>query len=134
MMLKIRCNVLGPTHAGRVNFNILNRRTRARTRAHQRRQQLGAVCRALSITALLGQRRRSAAVLRPLPHEAPPAAVRRAVGFNFASDEVWRTRRADVNVEVPAATSSMGQTARRRFRGRTRVGKPPKQPTAARAL
>ena len=51
-MLKIRCNVLGPTHAGRVifaNFNVQNASEDAERIAQQ---QLGAVCRALGITAL----------------------------------------------------------------------------------
>lgn len=51
-MLKIRCNVLGPTHAGRVifaNFNVQNESENAERIAQQ---QLGAVCRALGITAL----------------------------------------------------------------------------------
>ena len=51
-MLKVRCNVLGPTHVGRVvfaNFNIANASRQAEQIAQQ---QLGAVCRALNITAL----------------------------------------------------------------------------------
>lgn len=51
-ILKVRCNVLGPSHAGRVvfaNFNIQNPSQQAEQIAQQ---QLGAVCRALGITAL----------------------------------------------------------------------------------
>lgn len=51
-MLKVRCNVLGPSHAGRVvfaNLNIQNPSQQAEQIAHQ---QLGALCRALSLTAL----------------------------------------------------------------------------------
>ena len=51
-ILKVRCNVIGPSHAGRVvfaNFNIQNPSQQAEQIAQQ---QLGALCRALGITAL----------------------------------------------------------------------------------
>jgi hypothetical protein len=51
-ILKLRCNVLGPSHAGRVVFANLNIQNPSQQAEQIAQQQLGAVCRALGITAL----------------------------------------------------------------------------------